>query len=826
MTQRLFTPLFSTTLPFTMLRYLLLLLLPTSFAAAQSYSITGSVAGADQKAVEGAVVSLLRSTDSSFVKGALVDANGTFAIAKLSAGTFRLSVSYLGYQNYMSQPITLDEQHAGVTLPAIALQPAEKSLSEVRVVAKKPFVEQRIDRVVVNPDALISNAGTTSLEVLEKAPGVQVDANGVISLQGRAGVVVFVDDKPTYLSAGELANYLRSLPSGSIETIEIMTNPPAKYDAAGNAGVINIRLKKTKARGLNGGWSVSYGQGRYFRSNNSANLNYRTGNLNFFGNVSLNANNMYQDLTIWREYFAPTGQKQSGFTQNSYIRRRMNSANLKAGVDWYVSGKSTLGLVLSGFHNPATSTVTNNARLFDANGGVTARVEAFTPSDRLLDNKSANLNYAYKFDSSGRELSINLDYLTYGSDTDQSLTNTVFATGQPVEKTVLESSLPSTINIRTAKADYVHPLAKGSKVEAGVKRSDIETDNVANFFDVVGNERRPNYEFSNNFTYNEAISAGYLNYSLERKRFTMQAGLRFEHTAIRGEQLGNEMVNDSSFSRQYNSLFPTFYATYRLDSAGKHQLRFSYGRRIDRPNYQSMNPFTYPLDRFTLYGGNPYLRPTFSDNLELSHTFNNSVTTTLRYSQARDVIFETIQQGNQVFYSRPGNIGKQVSYGIALNGTWQPVKWWTLQVYSEVMYNRFQANLYNQQLDNSGTYWYVAPTNQFRLTSSWSAELAGTYQTRAYVGQFIIIPIGQVRAGIAKTVWKNKGTLKLAVSDLFYTNQVGGDIQGLGNSTARWYSYLDSRVATISFAYRFNSGQTLRQRQTGGSESEQSRVRS
>ncbi|MFD2569760.1 TonB-dependent receptor domain-containing protein [Spirosoma soli] len=808
------------------LLYSCLLCLLTSFAVAQTHFIKGSVIGADRKSVEGAVVSLLSATDSSFVKGALVEADGSFALTGLPAGAFRVSISYLGYQNYLSQLITLGEQQTSLTLPTIVLQAAEKSLNEVQVVAKKPFVEQRIDRVVVNPDALISNAGTTSLEVLEKAPGVQVDANGIISLQGRAGVVVFIDDKPTYLSATELANYLRSLPSGSIETIEIMTNPPAKYDAAGNAGVINIRLKKTKARGLNGGWNVSYGQGRLFRSNNSGNLNYRMGNLNFFGNASLNANNMYQDLTIWREYFTPTGQKQSVFTQNSFIRRRFNSANFKTGVDWYVSKKSTLGLVLSGFRNPTNATITNNARVLDATRASSARVEAFSPSDRVLDNGSANLNYTYKFDSSGRELSTNLDYLTYRSAIDQSLTNTVFATDQPVVKTILESSLPSTITIQTAKADYVHPLAGGAKLEAGVKWSNIQTENVADFFDVVGNQREPNYEFSNNFTYREVINAGYLNYSLERKRFTLQAGLRFENTAIRGEQLGNEMVKDSSFTRQYNSLFPTFYTTYRLDSAGKQQLRFSYGRRIDRPNYQAMNPFTYPMDRFTLYGGNPFLRPTFSDNFELSHTVNNAITTTLRYSRATDVITETIQQENQIFYSRPGNIGKQVSYGISLNGTWQLAKWWTLQLYTELMHNSFQATLYNQTLDNSGTYWQVAPTNQFRLSSSWSAELSGSYQTRSYFGQFIIIPIGQVRAGLAKKVWQDKGSLKLALSDVFYTNQVGGDIQGLANSTARWYSYFDSRVATLSFSYRFNSGQTLRQRSTGGSESEQSRVRS
>jgi len=814
----------------SLLRFAFLLLLPLGTLHAQTYSLQGSVRTPESGPLEGSVVSLLKATDSSFVKAALTEASGTFALTSLSAGTYRLSISHLGYKPYLSEPLALDAQHPALTLPTITLVAAEQALAEVRVVAQKPFVEQRLDRVIVSPDALISNAGTSALEVLEKSPGVGVDANGIISLRGRTGVVVFVDDKPTYLTPADLANYLRSLPAGSIEAVEIMTNPPAKYDAAGNAGVINIRLKKTKARGFNGGWSLSYGQGRYLRSNNSGNLNYRAGKLNFFGNLGLNSNNSYQDLTIWREYFTPAGEPSSRFTQNSYIRRRLGSATGKVGLDWYASPRSTFGLVVSGFRNPTETTITNNARVSDGRENPTARVEALSEADKVLRNGSVNVNYTYKFDTTGRggtprELSANVDYLTYESDLLQSLTNNVLTTGQPGTRTVLESSLPSLIDIRTAKVDYIHPFRKGGRLEAGLKGSDIQTSNVADFYDRVNNQRIPNYEFSNHFNYFERIGAAYLNYSLERGRLSVQTGLRFESTAIRGEQLGNRAVRDSSFTRQYNGLFPTVYFAYRLDSTGRHQLGFSYGRRIDRPNYQDMNPFTYPIDRFTLYGGNPFLRPTFSENVELSHVLNGSFTTSLRYSQTRDMISETIEQGGTVFYSRPGNIGRLTSFGLAVNGTLRPRKWWTLQLYSEITHNRFRAMLYGQPLDNSGTYWHLAPTNSFRINSRWNAELSGMYQTRAYSGQFVLRPMGQVRVGVARKVWREKATLKLAVSDGFYSYQVGGTIKGLSNSTARWYSYLDSRVATLSLTYRFSKGQTLRARQIGGAENEQQRVR-
>jgi iron complex outermembrane recepter protein len=806
------------------------LLVSTTYA--QTGVLSGRLLTTDQRPIEGAVVSLVRATDSTFVKAAVTEANGSFTLvaARSNTGpngsTFRLVVSHMGYQRYRSEPLAF-EANTPQTYPAITLQPASQTLNEVKVVAQKPFVEQQIDRVVINPGALITNTGSNLLDVLEKAPGVQVDANGMISLRGRAGVVVFIDDRPTYLSADELANYLRSLSSETVASIEIMTNPPAKYDAAGNAGVINIRLRKTTVKGVNGGATVSYGQGRYARSNNSGNLNYRVDKVNLFGNVSANTNNSYQDLTIWREYFTPTGQRQSNFTQNSYFNRGQRSANLKLGIDWYASKKTTLGLVLNGAFSNTPTTIANNATITTPTNDITSRVASAVERDRPSRNGSLNMNFTHRFDSTGRELSGNVDLITYRSVLAQPLSNTVLSTS--VMQSRLESTLPTTIAIQTAKLDYTHPLRGGGRFEAGAKRSQINTSNVAEFFDIQNGQRTPNYTFSNNFAYRETINAAYLNFSRELKRFTVQTGLRFENTNIGGDQSGNPTRRDSSFARTYASLFPTFYAKYQLSP--KHTVSLNYGRRIDRPDYQSLNPFTYPLDLFTLYGGNPFLRPTFADNLELYHAYNSQIVTTLRFGRTRDIISETIEQGTNatganIFYSRPGNIGQLTSYGIATNASLKPTRWWTLQLYNEITHNRFTADLYGQRLNNVGTYWYIAPTNLFQLSKTWSAELAGTYQTRIYTGQFVLIPVGNVRVGASKRLWGEKGTLKMAVSDILYTQQQGGTILSIANSTARWYSLLDSRVATVSLSYRFSNGQTLKQRQTGGADAEQSRVKS
>ncbi|WP_114789364.1 TonB-dependent receptor [Niabella yanshanensis] len=772
------------------------------------------------------VLNLVTAKDSQLVKTTIPDSAGKYEFNQLKTGNYFLYITHIGYQSYYSKLIDISNPSQEISLPPIQMTPKINELESVKVSAVRPFIQRKIDRVVVNPDALISNAGTTSLDVLEKAPGVLVDIDGNISMKGKSGVVVFIDNKPTYMAAGDLANYLRSLPSGSIDAIELMTTPPAGYDAAGNAGIINIKLKKNTVRGLNAGINLSYGQGKYLRSNNSFNFNYRVNKFNLFSNLSWNQNNNYQDLTINRYYYKPDGTYNSGFSQNSYIKRKSTGQNARVGVDYYMTKKSTIGAVLSGFINPFKSGILNNAQVLNANNTPTALINAISESDRKWTNGSANLNYSYKIDEKGKELTANADYITYRANQIQSLINSSFTPDHSLtDQSVLESTLPATIKIQTAKLDYIHPLEKTGKIELGVKSSFVNTDNTASFFDVVNGISTPNYEFSNRFKYKENINAGYFNYSRDWTKLSLQLGMRLENTRIDGHQLGNPLIADSGFTRNYTGLFPTLYLAYRPDSAQKHQFGFSLGRRIDRPDYQDLNPFTYPIDRFTYYGGNPFLVPTYSYNLELSHTYKNKITTSLEYSIIKNLIQETNEQKGTVYYSRPGNYGQQTVFGLTINGNLQPYKWWTLQVYTEFKNVGFESILYGQTLDEKRWYWYVGPTNQFTITKNLSAELAGSYQTRILSGQFLTIPVWQVRTGLSQKVLKGNGTVRLNLSDAFYTNQPGGDIRNIANSKANWLSKLDSRVFTISFAYRFNKGKTLNIRQSGGSDSEKGRVR-
>lgn len=798
----------------------------TYVRAQSNFIISGRVLNEIGQPLDEAVVSLLSSGDSTLVKVIVTNASGLYEFTLTKTDNFFLSISHTGFKTYNSKILVFETDNT-LKIPPVQLSVSDATqLKQVNVISTIPFVEKKADRVIVNPDALITNAGLTVLEVLEKSPGVSVNADGIISLNGRQGVTVFIDDKPVYLQQADLANYLKSLPSGSISVIEIMTNPPAKYDAAGNAGVINIKLKKSIAKGFNGSLGLSYGQGIYARSNNSLNVNYRINKINIFSSISYTINNSYQDLTIKRKYFNAKGELNSTFDQRTLIGMKNDNLAVKAGLDYYASKKSTYGLICSGFLNNSYNTIDNTAWIRNAELQLQNRVEAYKPSHRKFKNESLNFNYLYKVDTLGKELSCNFDYSKYTSGLTQSLLSETFLPDNTfVNKSNLISDLPAGIQIKTAKLDYTHPLQKGIKLDAGIKSSFINTNNEAKFFDKDENGQTVNNDFSNNFKYHENIYAAYINGTCDFRRMSLQAGLRFENTAIEGLQYGNELHNDSSFKVNYNNLFPTLYITYKLDSGNINQVGFSAGRRIDRPNYQDMNPFTYPLDRFTLYAGNPFLKPTFSANFELSHTYKNLLTTTLMYSYIKDVITETIEQNTAIFYSRPGNIGKQTSYGISINGNTALTKWMSAQLYTELMYNNYRAVLYDQELNNSGWYAYIGPALQFQFAQTWSAECSGNYQTSIVSSQFVLTPVGSVRIGIGKKIFKNKGTVKLSCSDVFYTNQPGGEIQNLYNSTAGWHSYLDTRVFTLSFNYRFNKGKGLNPRLGNEVDSEKSRVK-
>ncbi|MES2276200.1 MAG: TonB-dependent receptor [Bacteroidota bacterium] len=775
-----------------------------NFLIAQTISgkISGQVADENGRALEGATVALTRLRDSVTIKYELTLADGSFNFGISVVGTFCVKIASVGKMPFKSEGITVDSQHPLIVLKPVTMQTSAKILQEVVITSKKAFVEQKIDRTVVNVDALISNAGTTALEVLEKSPGVAIDQNGQISFHGKSGVAIYVDDKPTYLSGSDLENYLRSMPSSTLSQIELMTNPPAKYDAAETAGIINIKTKKTKVKGFNLGVNLGLRQSLYTATNNSMDFNYRKDKVNVFGTFAYTFSNGFNDIDINRSYFYNAGQPSGAFIQNSYIRTKSSGYNAKLGMDLYSSENTTIGVLFNGIIRSPDQFNNSKGQLWNAAGLADSSIVSKNKELGKFKNGSANLNYQHTFKKDGPEITANLDYLAFETDNKQTFLNQSQAVTGAVSTDQLNGNLPAAINIYSAKADYSQPLAGGWKLESGVKSSYANTDNLANYFNIVKGTAITDNDKTNHFLYREAINAGYINLNKDFKRLSVQAGLRLENTDSRGHQLGNAPKPDSAFNRNYTGLFPTLYLLYKLDTLGDHQLKMTYGRRIERPYYQDLNPFISPLDKYTFYTGNPYLLPSYSGNFELGYIYKDRISVTMTYTDIRDRSTETIEIRNGYYFSRPGNIGSTKLYDLNADASFDPANWFSLELSGDVWQIRQASSFYTGTLNSRNTSFSGRAVMQFKLKKGWTLETDGKYQSKQADAQFTLAAKGRLNIAASKTLSPHT-TLKLSINDLLNTNINQGAINKLYQTNASFRTLKDSRAALLTLSMRF-----------------------
>ncbi|MES2328555.1 MAG: outer membrane beta-barrel protein [Bacteroidota bacterium] len=791
----------------------------------QGAAVSGLIRYKDGKPASGAVVLLRKSKDSASVVNAIVDSMGQYIIKAVDRGQYRLLVSSIGFAE-QSVPVTIQTEN--VTVPSITLQPLEKQLQEVTVTAQKNFVEQKTDRTVVNVGAMISNTGANALEVLEKSPGIIVDENGNITFKGKTGVIVMIDDKPTYLSGDNLVSYLRSLPASQLDQIELMSTPPAKYDASGNSGVINIKTKKLKTRGFNGNTAASTGVNNagYWRTLESVSLNYRVNKFNLFTNVGYGFQNNYRRLDLLRSYFDNMGKLSSTYAEGALFHPTNHNVNIKLGIDYSVTDKTSFGIVLTGALTKGQSPSPTNSIIGNAAGGVDSAIIADNNTNSHFSNGGINLNFLRQLARPSQVLTVDLDYVQYNSLQDQEFINRTYNGSNALTYTqIITDNLPTAIHIYAAKSDYVHPLNGKAKLEAGVKTSLVDTDNEANYYQLIGGAKYPDYNRTNRFQYAENINAAYLSYTNEFKRFSVKLGLRGENTNAHAHQLGNPLRTDSAFNRHYTSLFPTAYLSYKLDSAGSNTINVSYGRRIDRPNYRQLNPFVTFVDKYSTWVGNPFLLPQYATSLQLSYSYKSLFSVSVQYAYMKDFQSEVdLQEGDQ-FVAHSYNLTHAINKGATLYLNIPVKKWWTFNLNGEVINNAYEGTVPGLTIKSSVTYAYGFINNTFAFNSGWSAELGGFYRTSSAYGQFVTRPIGQVNGGIQKKMFNNKASVKISFRDLFKNNIPGGNITQVPNVTATYRNDFANRAFSIGFTYNFGSdSNTKKKRETGGSESEQRRV--
>jgi hypothetical protein len=796
-------------------------------AFAQSdQSIEGAVQDVDHKAFGQATVILKSKIDSSVLKTVFTNKDGKFSFQNVSSGNYFVQISSLGYLTHDSEMISLSGNGKAFQLPLVMLISSVNKLKEVSITSTKTFVEKKIDRTIINVDALISNAGTTALEVLEKSPGVTIDQSGLISLMGKQDVNVYIDDKPSYLSGADLQAYLQSMPSSTIEVIELMTNPPARYDASGNAGIINIKTKKGKFKGFNGALNLGITQGQLTRSNNSLNFNARDQKLNLFGTLGYSLLNSFSDLDINRIYRSESGSIKSFFDQNSYIRRHGNNENGKLGLDYYLSEHTTWGIVLTGSNRSSSSLNSNKSLLLNPASVLDSTLVSKSNEAVNFKNLGLNTNFRHQFDTKGQEITVDGDFLHYTDNTVQAFDNFSYDNLNSLKyNDLLSGNLPTDLKIYSLKADYTFKPLNGWKLSSGLKTSFTKTDNLATYETTTQGVTNPDYEKSNHFVYKENINAGYLNASRETKHLSVQVGLRFEQTTSDGYQYGNLLKSDSSFKRNYTSLFPTLYLSYKLDTLSKNQLSFNYGKRIDRPFYEDLNPFVAPLDKFTYYLGNPYLKPSYTQSIELSHSYKSIFTTTLSYSNTKNQVDETIEIVDGTYFSKPNNIGKTTLKSLSVDGNFDFTKWLNVHLFVQVAQTHSISDFYTGKLNTKGVFYHINPTFQIKFSQSWSGEVSGFYQSKVVNAQFVSGAVKQVRAAIMKKLSTNIN-VKLTANDLFYTRVNSGIINNLALTDAKYRNVGDSRSGTLTLSYRF--GKTLlnvRNHELTGAESEQNRVK-
>ncbi|MBI1344450.1 MAG: TonB-dependent receptor [Terrimonas sp.] len=798
----------------------------TSQGQMKTGKISGVIKDGNQKTIQAATIMLLKAADSSVVKLSVADKDGNFQFEGIPEGQYLVSVTAIGHTKEYSPNFDISEAGENVDLKTIELVPEVKSLQGVTITSKKPFIEQKIDRMVVNVEAAVSNVGTSALEVLEKSPGVTVDKDGNISLKGKQGVQVYIDGRPSYLSGADLANMLKNMSSSQLDQIELMTNPPAKYDAAGNSGIINIKTKKTKQFGYSGSISSTWSQGRYPKVSESVNFNYRKNKVNIFTNLGYSNRKNFQNLDIQRKFIEFSSKElKSRFDQESRIIESGKSYNAKLGLDYNASKNTTLGFVLNGFYNPGVFGNHSDVFISDPNNILLSETKASTSNNRKWENFSSNINMRHVFDSTGTELTMDADYLNYTSTNAQDLVNAYYdQVGMPTYKAdTLLGHLPQDISIYSYKADFSKPLKNGAKFEAGVKTSYVKTDNNAIYDSLNYGVLVPDLGRSNHFIYKENVNAAYANFSrpLSKKVFA-QLGLRVENTHAQGDQV----TSNEKFDRKYTQLFPTAYIQYTVND--KNSFVINYGRRINRPDYSDLNPFIMFLDKYTFEQGNPNLKPQFAHNIELSHTYKGFLTTTLNYNKTTDIITDVLEQNtdkNETFI-RKQNVASQRQYGISVAGGGPIKKWWSMNVWLNAYNNLYEGVVNGDNISLGATTGQANISNQFKFDGGWSAELSGFYTTPMVEGVFEVKGFGMMNMGVSKQVLNKKGTIRFSVRDLLNTQKIRGTSQ-FSNIDAAFQQTRDSRQFAIGFSYRFSKGKAASapKRKIGGADTEQNRVK-
>ena len=775
---------------------LLILLLALGRGFGQQLPVTGRVLDAKRAPVPFATVVLTAATDSAVVDAGRADELGAYSLRAKRAGLYRVMATAVGFGKGRSTAFAVAA--AGARVPDLMLAATAQALGEVQVVARQPLLEMQSGKLVVNVAGSLT-AGSTALEALQKVPGLLV-MNDRISLAGKEGLIIQIDGKTTQYT--DVVGVLRDFPSSSIQRIEVVTQPDASHDAAGNAGIINIILSRNAKLGTNGTLTLGASYGRFGKGNAGLDLNNRTKQLNLFGNYGYAHRKTYEQLNTVRHDEAGGDD----YRQTSFQPRTADVHNLRLGADYSLPRRQTVGVLLSGYDNHTAAAGQNQTT---ASNGIA--VQTTNDTRRVTDSYAGNLNYKVQLDTLGHELTADADYSHYRAASNGQLRNVVSTAGGEQTQQLQNDQLTN-IGLRSGRVDYRRPLGHDLKLGLGVKGSQADISSAVELRG--GTADRADY-----FDYTEAIRAGYAQAEGKLAGVSWQAGLRGEWTNTRAVA----RTDARTVERRYGQLFPTLNLDREITK--KLGLNLAYSRRIDRPSYQDLNPSIVYLDPYTSQRGSPFLKPQFTNSYKAALTYQQQPFFVLNYSRTVDAISLVTATEDSAVYSTSANLDHLERYSATLNLPLNLGKLLTGYAGVNVFYNQYLSQYLGSTYRNGRTAATFYGQANVKLPQGLSFEASGYYQTAGVNGLINFNGFGALNLGLQKSLLHERATLRLGLNDVFFSAKQQGTVR-YQNLDVGFQSYGESRQVRLSFSYKLGNLQLAAARKRGTSlDEERGRVK-
>jgi iron complex outermembrane recepter protein len=791
---------------------------------AQTGLIEGQIQDGDKKAVAFANVALYNAVDTALLKVEATNEAGLFQFRNVADGKYFLVASFIGSGEVRQNDIQLSTGQQ-MNLGVLILSTGDVQVATTTITATRVMVEVKPDRTVFNVDGTINSTGDDALNLMRKAPGVTVDNNDNINVLGRSGVLIYIDGKRLPLGGQELSDYLKNLPANQIDRIDIISSPGAKYDAEGNAGIVDIRLKRDKSHGANGSVTANLTQGQYTRGNVSMTGNFRNKRMNAFATLGASDGESYNTVDF-KNY-----QNNLFLDETNYMTRNWQGGNYTLGADFFIDKKSTIGVLASGRRFTSGNSGANQIAIYNINDAVADSVLiSDSETNTLSTNSSFNINYRFDDRETERSLNIDLDYGTFNTDTERFLPNQYY---NNINRDVLITEVnnffeqPSKIDIYTAKLDFESKLL-GGKLGLGAKYSQVVSDNTFLVYDGKSATAPLDSSLSNLFNYDETVYAGYATYNRQfEKGFGVSVGLRTELTdAVGALQAFLPSLQEPPVEQNYWRFFPNVGLTW--DIKPKHSLATSYGRRINRPDYSVLNPFNNRLSEISYEKGNPKLQPEIVNNIELGYTYAYRFNFKLAYSKTLDQITRLIgpdgsdPRANFISWE---NLAEQTIYSFNASLPFQVTKKWSLYTNLSASHINNQADYGNGAIVDVQAWTYsVFMQNSIELPNKFKGEISGWYGgPGVWGGVFLYESSWSLNFGLQRKFLQDKLNVKLNVNDVFFQSGWDGvsDFNGLrGEGSGRY----DSRFVSVSVGYNFGNQNVKSNKRKTGLESEAGRV--